>query len=438
MLLADRGQQLHRLHDVVDGRQDEHRQDSLRVVAARQVIPLLGGDEEALLPPHVGGDLVVTREQPSVDEQGMKGGPLGVLVEGLPLRPLLLGLQAAVGRALPGLPRLVEAVAEGLTPVQGQAHEPEEGEHGSQGALVLVLASPAAGHVAHEVQVQLGERRGDVPVEVLAGVARAADLPGRAPGPLHVHLLPPHQVLEDGGAAAEGEPGPARAGSGPALHVSVRLGHQQEPPLLAHLRPPRLGVPPRQGRGALDPGRRGVAAALPGPVHDGHAASARALGGLPPGEGEVLAVREADAVQGRGVHLVHDHPGGDLVDLVQGLDPRVRARDSTVLPRLVRGKVHSDAAELGLWRDSQTLVEQRLHGLLPGLPLGQPHRQWAAFVRLVALPPLDLGVQQEHLVGSEDVRMQPDFEDAHLATQLAVLCQLQRRLAGVVDFVVEL
>mmetsp|Transcript_89281 Transcript_89281/g.252595 ORF Transcript_89281/g.252595 Transcript_89281/m.252595 type:complete len:370 (-) Transcript_89281:319-1428(-) len=369
MLLADRGQQLHRLHDVVDGRQDEHRQDSLRVVAARQVIPLLGGDEEALLPPHVGGDLVVTREQPSVDEQGMKGGPLGVLVEGLPLRPLLLGLQAAVGRALPGLPRLVEAVAEGLTPVQGQAHEPEEGEHGSQGALVLVLASPAAGHVAHEVQVHLREGGGDVLIEVFAGVVGVADLPGGPPRPPHVHLPPPHQDLQ---RRALGQRPPGRPGL--SERGAVHVGDQEVPALLAHLRPPRLGGLVRHGRRAQHPRGGHVLRALPRPVHDGLIARARPLGGLPPGEGEVLAIWEADAVQGRGVDLVHDHPGGDLIDLVQCVDARVGARGSAILALHVGGGIDRDAAELGLGRDPQSLVEQGLHGPLPGLPPWDPHR----------------------------------------------------------------
>mmetsp|Transcript_70323 Transcript_70323/g.186626 ORF Transcript_70323/g.186626 Transcript_70323/m.186626 type:complete len:545 (-) Transcript_70323:712-2346(-) len=385
VLPADGGQQLDRLHDVVDGRQHQHAQHAVLAVPAR--LPRLLGRQrqEAPLAGEGGGPRRRLIQKPSVHEQLLQRRPLGVPVEGAAALPLVQGRLAVVEWPGARLPVLVEPEAEGLAAVQVQAHEPEEREHGPQGALVLVLASPAAGHVAHEVQVHLREGGGDVLIEVFAGVVGVADLPGGPPRPPHVHLPPPHQDLQ---RRALGQRPPGRPGL--SERGAVHVGDQEVPALLAHLRPPRLGGLVRHGRRAQHPRGGHVLRALPRPVHDGLIARARPLGGLPPGEGEVLAIGQADAVQGRCINLVHDDASGHLVDLVHCLNPRVRPRRPSLLALLVGLGVDGDAAQLRLWRHPKPLVEHGLDSLLPSLAPRRPHRQRAPPDRVVGLAPLDL------------------------------------------------
>mmetsp|Transcript_110430 Transcript_110430/g.356448 ORF Transcript_110430/g.356448 Transcript_110430/m.356448 type:complete len:368 (+) Transcript_110430:944-2047(+) len=348
------GQQGDALHDVVDCREHKHSQGPFRIVVR-------GLQRLASSFPTFCLRAVVAEQDAGIDHELLQRRPGCLLVEPLAARPLLLLIWVNGSRLAPRFPRLVKAIAEGLTAVKVQAHEPEDREHRAHGALVLVLPCPATGAlIAQEVELQLWEGGAHVLAEVLGIIGGFSDPLGCIPGPVPIRLFALHEPLQHGGRGHGG--GAARGslrlgvrhGQAPLCLVLVGLGDVQEQTLRGHL-----------------PCLLEALHGLPAPLRDHEFGLSRSLGRLPPREAEVVAVWEPNDTQDAVLHVHDVH--SDLIDQVDAPQPGKGPRVTHLLALQVRCGVNAEARGLESGLEAKALVEHMLHGRLPRHVLGNAH-----------------------------------------------------------------
>mmetsp|Transcript_51540 Transcript_51540/g.148685 ORF Transcript_51540/g.148685 Transcript_51540/m.148685 type:complete len:380 (+) Transcript_51540:969-2108(+) len=184
MLLVNSRQQQGELHDVVNRHHHQHAERALLTVLLRRAV----------------------YEKAGVNKQLCDGLPVHVFVEGLALPDLVhVSLRVCPSWVVvaPRLPGLVHAVAEQLSAVNVQPHDPVDSEHRADRSLVLVVGRAARGAqilgvvgVGEAVETELGEGGGDVLEVVLATIVGVSDARSSVARPLPLRGLPPHEHLE--------------------------------------------------------------------------------------------------------------------------------------------------------------------------------------------------------------------------------------------------
>mmetsp|Transcript_83118 Transcript_83118/g.258559 ORF Transcript_83118/g.258559 Transcript_83118/m.258559 type:complete len:662 (+) Transcript_83118:952-2937(+) len=415
MLCVDDGRQDLDLHDVVDCCEHQHRKGPLHVVAR----DLASAIAEA------------AAQEPGINHQVLHLGPLHLLEEVLPLLQLLLAPHRQSGGGREGVPFLVHAEAEGLRPVGREAHDPVDHEERAQGPLVLVLRGAAArgglGRLAvagRDVERELREGRDAILEEVPAGVVLVAQAPRRVPRAVPVRPLAAQELLQEAGAVdvlARGHLQRCRRGQ-LALGVRRRGLHAQGLVQEAPLEGPLLSLDLREG--------------LPAPACHHHLAAGFGLLGAR--DRAVCALGQAQAL--------HACAGGvqdaalDLVDAVDGPEPGVGARVGDLLAQAVAPLVEREMPLLKVGIQSQLLLQGRRDSVLPALVLEHAARDGPIVEFVVKLPPLELPAMDQHLLDAEDVRADPDLDDADVALQFLVgpvAPHREGRVLGVEDLVVE-